>query len=162
MIAEANFGSQKIKYTVRKRKVSPMNPVFKLLYICLASPFILLSSPISGAFAETNNRIYELRTYTINPGKLSQALSRLDTAKPLFIKHGMSVIAYWVPEDEKNQNIVIYLLGHENREAARTSWRGFHNDPQWHQIYSDSIANGSLLSGIESTFMAPTKFSPMQ
>ncbi len=92
-----------------------------------------MASPISSAFAQTGDRIYEMRMYSTHPGKLSNALQRLDRAAPLFIKHGMKVIAFWMPESDKN--LITYLLSHDNREAARASWQGFHSDPKWRKLY---------------------------
>lgn len=117
---------------------------------------------VSSAVAQPANKIYELRTYSINPGKMSDALLRLSRAKALFEEHGMTVVAYWTLEPEGDDDTIIYLLGHDDRDAARASWQGFHGDPAWHKLYRDSIANGSLLSGIQSQFMNPADFSPLK
>ena len=117
---------------------------------------------VSSAVAQPANNVYELRTYSINPGKMSDALQRLSSAKALFEKHGMTVVAYWTLEPKGDDDTIIYLLGHDDRGTARASWQGFHSDPAWHKLYRDSIANGSLLSGIQSQFMNPTDFSPLR
>ena len=137
-----------------------MKAASKSLLIYFAVFVTTIASSPSIAFAKTGANVYELRTYTTHPGKQSDALKRLELATPLFIKHGMKVVAFWTSEGEKDT--IVYLLGHENREAATVSWRGFHSDPQWQKLYAESVGNGSLLNGIQSQFMLPTEFSPMK
>ena len=46
------------------------------------------------------SRIFELRTYTTNPGKLDALHARFrDHTNKLFKKHGMQMIGYWTPAD---------------------------------------------------------------
>ena len=77
-------------------------------------PLLLLMSVM--AFG----KIYELRTYTCEPGKLDALKARFrDHTVRIFNKHGMESIGYWVPEDpERSSNTLIYILAHPSREAA--------------------------------------------
>ena len=44
--------------------------------------------------------VFELRTYTSYEGKLPEVLARFrDHVTKLFENHGMTNIAYWVPQD---------------------------------------------------------------
>ena len=46
------------------------------------------------------DRMFEIRTYTTEPGKLPDLLKRFrDHTTKLFEKHGMTNIGYWVPTD---------------------------------------------------------------
>ena len=48
---------------------------------------------------------------------------RLDRPATL---HGIHNIVYWVPDDRVgSQQQLVYLLGHESREAAKESFAGF-------------------------------------
>ena len=110
-------------------------------------------------------RIYELRVYTTNDGKLEALHSRFrDHTNGLFVKHGMTLIGYWTPTDgDEAANTLIYILGHESREAAKESWAAFGADPDWRKAYADSIADGRLLAKApDSTFMSPTDYSPLR
>jgi hypothetical protein len=43
------------------------------------------------------NRIYELRTITAAAGNLERLLARFqDHAVPLYLKHGIQVVGYWM------------------------------------------------------------------
>src|SRR3954449_13471640 len=81
--------------------------------------------------ADSKSRVFEIRTYTTEPGKLPDLLKRFreHTAK-LFEKHGMTNVGYWVPTDEpRSKNTLIYILAHDSRAAAKESWDAFQHDP---------------------------------
>ena len=110
-------------------------------------------------------RIYELRVYTTNDGKMEALHSRFrDNTNRIFVKHGMTLIGYWSPVDGDNkENTLIYILGHESREAAKKSWAAFGADEEWREVYAASIADGRLLAEApDSTFMNPTDYSPLR
>jgi hypothetical protein len=110
-------------------------------------------------------RVFEIRTYTTEEGKLDALLARFrDHTCGLFEKHGMSNIGYWVPADEpKAKNTLIYVISHESREAATKNWDAFRNDPEWKKVAADSEANGKILSKPpESVYANPTDFSPIK
>jgi len=105
--------------------------------------------------------VFELRTYTTNEGKLDDLQDRFrDHTLRLFEKHGIKNIGYWIPTDKANT--LTYLLQHNSKAAATLSWKSFTADPAWREVYSNSIANGRLVSNIDSTFMAATDYSPMK
>lgn len=129
----------------------------KTLLSCLA--FMLIAGAVS---AFSGPALYELRTYTAEPGKKSDLVTRLAGASELFAKHGMTNIAYWTPTDEKDgsQDKVIYLLGHQDRAAAAASWKAFDSDPAWHALKAKNEAAGKVVTKLESVFLTPTDYSP--
>jgi len=108
-----------------------------------------------------DSTVYELRTYTTNEGKLDHLHTRFrEHTLQIFEKHGMKNIGYWIPVN--TPNTLTYLLQHESSAAAAESWKAFIADPEWQKVYAASIANGRLVSNIESTFMSATDYSPMR
>ena len=75
---------------------------------------------------DAKRHLFEIRTYTTEPGKLPDLLKRFrDHTTKLFEKHGMTNIGYWVPTDEpRSKNTLIYVLAHDSRDAAK-SWDDF-------------------------------------
>jgi hypothetical protein len=134
-----------------------LNTVLSLTAILAASFAIPPASAQDG-------RVFELRTYTCAEGKLPDLLARFrNHTMRIFEKHGMTNIAYWVPQDAPaSQNTLIYIIAHSSREAAKKNWDEFRNDPEWQKVQKDSEANGKIVSKLESVFMAPTDFSPMK
>ena len=114
--------------------------------------------------AQSKPRVFELRTYTANEGKLPDLEKRFrDHTMTIFEKHGMTNIAYFVPQDApKSQNTLIYVIAHESRDAAKKNWDDFRNDPEWKKVAAESEANGKIVSKVESVFMDPADFSPVK
>jgi hypothetical protein len=111
-----------------------------------------------------DHRVFELRTYTCNEGKLPDLLARFrNHTTKIFERHGMTNIAYWVPQDEPNsQNTLIYVIAHASREAAKKNWAEFGADPEWQKVQKESEANGKIVNKVVSVFMDPTDFSPVK
>lgn len=109
-------------------------------------------------------KVYELRTYTTNEGKLDALHSRFrDHTLQIFNKHGMTNVAYFKPTDEPlSKNTLIYLLSFPSREAANKSWAEFGSDPEWKKVAAESEANGKIVSHVDRVFMEPTDYSPMK
>lgn len=135
--------------------------------ICvIAVTAVFLLGRVSGGAADGQkaDRVFEIRTYTAEDGKLDDLLARFrDHTCKLFEKHGMTNIGYWVPQDKpKSKNTLIYVITHESREAAKKNWADFQSDPEWQQAKADSEAAGKLVNHVESIYANPTDFSPLK
>lgn len=136
-------------------------PLCLLVFGCALGFWFGHETPTEAAAA---GRVFELRTYYTEEGKLPdlQARFRNHTTK-IFEKHGMTNIGYWVPQDEpKSKNTLIYILAHKNREAAKKSWDEFRKDPEWVKVREASEANGKIVNKVESVFMDATDFSKLK
>ena len=131
--------------------------------VLLAASFFC--SPIAGldiAQAEEKNRVFEIRTYYANEGKLDALLARFrDHTVALFKKHGMTNVGYWVPSDNK-ENKLVYMLAFPSREARNKAFKAFSADPDWQKAYKDSTKDGRLVKKIEKDFLAGTDFSKIK
>ncbi len=117
-----------------------------------------------GGCAFAQNRVFELRTYTCNEGKLEALKARFrDHTIEIFKRHGMESIGYWVPQDpERSKNTLIYIIAHSSREQADKNWAAFRADPEWQKVSAASDANGKIVQKVESVFMSPADFSPLK
>jgi len=109
----------------------------------------------------SSSTVYELRVYHAVEGKLPDLLARFrDHTDKLFARHGMKSVAYWVPDDEPaKSNMLIYILEHPSREAAKTNWQAFQDDPEWKAVREKSEAPGKIVDHVDSTYMSLTDFS---
>ena len=113
------------------------------------------------ARAQANNRVFEIRTYTTNEGKLDALNARFrDHTMTIFKRHGMENIGYWVPQD--TPNTLIYIIAHTSREQAKKNWAEFSADPEWVKVRTESEANGKIVTKVESVFANPTDYSPIK
>ena len=79
-------------------------------------------SPKLNMSSGVNARLFELRTYTTNPGKLENLHSRFrDHTLRIFTKHGMSNFLYWRPTGGQPgwENRMVYLLDLPQRGCAQ-------------------------------------------
>lgn len=141
-----------------------------MAFLCVAAGAVALltfAGPLEAADGESlaaGSRVFELRTYTTNEGKLGALHARFrDHTSYLFVRHGMTLVGYWTPTDgDEAGNTLVYLLAHDSRDSASKSWRSFISDPEWKKVYADSRANGALVKKVESKFLAPTDYSPLR
>jgi hypothetical protein len=125
-------------------------------------------SPLAKA-ENVGDRVFELRTYTTEPGRLDALNARFrDHTLKLFSKYGMVNLAYWVPmKGQKGaDDTLIYILAHKSPEAAKASFDGFRQDPAWvaARKASEEKAGGSLTAkdGVKSVFMKATDYSAVK
>jgi hypothetical protein len=117
---------------------------------------------VSTAHAQSQSKVYELRTYTALDGKLEDLKRRFrDHTIKIFDRHDMVSVGYWTPQDGP-KNTLIYLLAHPSRDAATRNWDAFRKDPDWIKARDESEANGKIVEKVVSVFMDPTPFSPMK
>jgi uncharacterized protein (DUF1330 family) len=118
-----------------------------------------------GADSSGSQRVFELRTYHVNDGKLTDLHKRFrDHTCQILKKHGAELIGFWTPLDEKDGKgaKLIYLVGFPSREAAKKTWEAFRNDPEWQKARAESEKNGKLVERVDSVFLEPTDYSAMR
>ncbi len=141
-----------------------MSNFLKIAGISLLSLSIGVGAGMFATSSAQSGKLYELRIYTSTPGNLDNLNARFrDHTLRIFEKHGMENIGYWTPtSEEERDNTLVYIIAHDNQEAADASWGAFIQDPEWAEVAEASNANGQILGGIERKFMVATDFSPMQ
>ena len=110
---------------------------------------LLLIFPASLSAAD---KLYELRIYTTNPGKLDALNTRFrDHTLALFEKHGMENLYYWTvtegAEGEEPGNMLVYIVAHKDKASADASWQAFMADPEWQEVSRKSEEGGQILAG---------------
>jgi uncharacterized protein (DUF1330 family) len=138
---------------------------------------LLLSACVAGVCANdetkerasqektAQQRVFELRTYYTNDGKLTDLHKRFrDHTCRLLKQHGAELIGFWTPIEEKDGKggKLVYLVAFPSREAAKKTWADFQKDPEWQKVYKESHENGALVKKVDSVFMEPTDYSEMK
>ncbi|MDX2038924.1 MAG: NIPSNAP family protein [Isosphaeraceae bacterium] len=131
-------------------------------FLGLAALALLACASLSVTAApEPKERVFELRTYTANPGKAEAMHKRFrEHTCSLFKKHGMELVGFWVPQDKKD--VLVYMLAFPSRDAAKASWKAFSSDPEWQKVYKESHKDGVLVGKVESVYMDPTDYSDIK
>jgi hypothetical protein len=122
-------------------------------------------TPEPVAEAAQAGRVFEMRTYTTNEGKLPALETRFrDHTIKFFDRYNMTSIGYWIPsEGPTSQTTLVYILAHPSREEAKANWAKFSADPDWKKVRSDSEVGGTILAKPpESVFLKATDYSPIK
>jgi hypothetical protein len=129
----------------------------KIAACCLLAIGSVIATPAEA-------RVYEMRIYVTQEGRLDALLARFrDNTCRLFEKHGIQNIGYWVPVEKADgaDNTLIYIVSHPDRETAKANWKAFAADPDWQAARKASEASGKILAKApESIFMNETDYSP--
>lgn len=136
-----------------------------LLLTLIGIPALAASKDQEKSSSPDKQRVFELRTYYTNVGKMDDLHKRFrEHTCDLFKKHGMELIGFWTPQDEKDGkgDKLVYLLAFPSREAAKKSWEAFGKDPEWQAVYKESHKNGVLVKKFESVYLDPTDYSAMK
>jgi len=133
-----------------------------LLAAGLVSSAGLQSARAEGA--EVPGKVFEIRTYHTFPGRLEALHKRFrEHTIKLFEKHGMTSVAYWVPQDSPaKESTLIYVISHASREAAKANWAAFVADPEWKRVSEASQVDGKIIERIESVYMDALDYSPIK
>jgi hypothetical protein len=111
-----------------------------------------------------DDRVFEMRTYFAAPGKMKALHARFrDHTCGLFKKHGITLVGFWSPIDEKEaEKKMVYVLAYPSKAAADKSWAAFRADPDWLKAKGESEKDGTLVEKVESVFLNPTDYSPLK
>jgi hypothetical protein len=129
-----------------------------------AAPATTSAAQPAAAASASAARVYEIRTYTTHEGRLDALHQRFrDHTLRLFERHGITNVAYWVPQDTAlARNTLVFILAHPSREAARQNWAAFGSDPEWREAARQSELSGRIVQRVESVFVDPTDYSPLR
>ena len=116
------------------------------------------------------DRVFELRTYVATKGNLGHLNDRFKNHTiALFEKHGMTNVVYWnvLKGEPDADKLLVYLLAHKSRDAAKKSFDAFRLDPDWTAARkaSEEKGGGSLTEakgGVVSEFLKATDYSPLK
>jgi hypothetical protein len=136
----------------------------RIITAVVAAGVLGIAGYAAAAGPKPADRIFEMRTYTTNPGKMPNLHARFrDHTCKLFEKHGMTSIGYWSPKTGDNaENTLVYLLAYPSKEDREKAWKAFVSDPDWIKAKAESEKDGVLVSKVVSVFMDPTDYSPIK
>jgi len=137
----------------------------KILMITLIVFAIVSARAVAADPPKPDTRVFEMRTYYANPGKMADLHARFrDHTCKLLEKYGMTLIGFWVPTDSKGaEEVLVYIVAHPSEEAAKKAWDAFRMDPDWIKARDASEKNGKILSKPpEVKFFKATEYSKIK
>jgi hypothetical protein len=83
--------------------------------------------------------IYEIRLYTIVPGRFDVAFDRFEKHLPqLFDRHGIRNAGRWQATAGPGGPMFIYLLAYNDLAEREEQWTAFYQDQEWSEVRSDT------------------------
>ena len=130
----------------------------------IAAALVTLYRPDAQGGKNVTTRVFEMRTYYAHPGKMQALHARFrDHTCKLFEKHGMTLIGFWSPIDQKQADEkMVYILAYPSKAAADKAWKDFRDDPAWKKAREASEVNGPLVAKVESVYLNPTDYSAIK
>ncbi len=123
------------------------------------------SAPKLDLESKRQNRAFDLRIYSVLPGKLSAFRDRWrDFAVPIYARHGLQSIGWWVSgqKDADGNDQFICLLAGESLASIQNSIREFHQDADWIRAERETESGGKLRSGVVAYKLTPADFSKLR
>ena len=97
--------------------------------------------------AAQSEKVFELRTYITNDGKLDDLHRRFrDVTTKLFEKHGIENVGYWTPVDDQAKQSIITIAANPSRDGAKANWKAFMDDPETGKLLEKHGVKGASLS----------------
>ncbi|MCX7424543.1 MAG: NIPSNAP family protein [Planctomycetia bacterium] len=137
------------------------------LLVALVAVFAIsavLNASASAADTASAGKVYELRVYHTNPGKLEALHARFrDHTCKLFQKHGIELVGFWTPiQGDEAKDTLYYIVAFPNAEAQKKAWQAFQDDPAWKKAKADSEKDGVLVKKVDSMNLKATDYSPIR
>ena len=118
----------------------------------------LLFLSFTGNSQRIDTRLYELRIYRTEPGRMDALLNRFTShTLALFEKHGMRNEGYWL--SDADSNLLYYVLSYPGLASRNAAWKAFGDDPDWQKARSASELSGKIVASVESVYLTQTDFS---
>src|SRR5260221_176112 len=124
--------------------IERMTSMKRIVMAAMAAVALVGVGFAAGATMERADRVFEMRTYITNPGKMPALHARFrDHTTKMFAKHGMENVGYWSPTTGDNaENTLVYILAYPSKEAREKSWKEFVADPDWIKAKAESEKDG--------------------
>lgn len=170
-------------------RMMPAARTLLTLALCLGAFALGRGSPSwwPSVQAEEGGRVFELRLYTVEDGKVGR-LSEVfrDNVTKMFARHGMANTAYLLPRDEPecgtfragatirepafdygpcpwSRDTLVYLLAHNSPEAAERNWASFVADADGLRRFREDYARaGVKVMRIASVLLDPAEYSALR
>ena len=146
------------------KKVYEASHVNGPLVAKVESTFMTLAPELNDTPIPTGSGIFQLRTYHCFPGKIENIQARFrDHTRDLFAKQGLKNYPYFLTvEKDGSQPKLVYLLGHDSKDAFNAAFDKFRNDPEWIKVRDASEESGKIVEKVDAVFFKSLPYSPIK
>lgn len=107
--------------------------------------------------------LYELRTYTVMPGRMADLNRRFrDITLGYFAQYGIGVVGFWQNELGGSSDELVYMLSYDSLADRETKWSAFAQDKARIAAFAETEKDGPLVKRLTAHILRPTPYSPMR
>ena len=105
--------------------------------------------------------IYEMRLYTVAPGRLPDVHARFaDHLPSLFLRHGVQCVGRWSALAGPDSPRFVYLLAYRDYEHRESVWASFYQDQDWWRVRAETNAGSEMVLRHDLYFLKPSAVWP--
>jgi hypothetical protein len=107
--------------------------------------------------------IYELRLYSVAPGRMADVHTRFNDHFPaLFRKHGVNLVGRWHAVAGPDAPRFVYLMAYRDYAEREAVWASFYGDDEWWRIRAETNAGHEMVERHDLFFMKPNAAWPAE
>lgn len=99
--------------------------------------------------------IYELRLYSVVPGRMPDLHARFERLPPLFKRHGVQCIGQWTVTAGPRMPGFVYLMAYADLAEREARWAPFYTDPDWLSLRAETNAGAEMVERYDLCFLKP-------
>lgn len=100
--------------------------------------------------------LYELRLYTVVPGRLEDNHDRFRDHLPrLAARHGIAQIGRWSATAGPNTPMFVYMMAYDDMGQRERQWDAFYQDDEWWQVRAATNAGEQMVERFDLFFLRP-------
>jgi NIPSNAP protein len=97
--------------------------------------------------------IYELRMYSVAPGRLADVHSRFKQLPALFSRHKIECVGRWSATSGPRAPHFVYLMAYRDLAEREAIWPGFYADPDWLSLRERTNAGSEMTERFDIMFL---------
>ncbi|NKJ50712.1 hypothetical protein CIC12_29115 [Burkholderia sp. SG-MS1] len=100
--------------------------------------------------------IYELRLYSVAPGRMADVNDRFaQHLPPLFQRHGVNCVGRWTALAGPNAPRFVYMMAYRDYAHREETWASFYQDDEWWRIRAATNAGHEMVERHDLLFLKP-------
>ena len=100
--------------------------------------------------------IYELRLYSVAPGRMADVHARFDVHLPvLFERHRVNCVGRWTAIAGPDAPRFVYLIAYQDYVQREAVWANFYQDADWWRIRAETNAGHEMVERHDLYFIKP-------
>ena len=99
--------------------------------------------------------IFELRLYSVVPGRLADLHARFERLPPLFARHGIECVGQWTATTGPRAPHFMYLMVYRDFAQREATWASFAGDADWLALRTQTNAGSEIVDRFDLWFLRP-------